>query len=134
MPISIDTRKADVARAAVSAGATVVNDVSGLRFDPDIAKVAAESEYVLDDPPPRAFFIGFGDNSLDFQLRIFIEDVDNFSFIRDKVNMAIDREFRKANIEIAFPQRDIHIRSVDAVLPGMAKAAAADDEKDAKNE
>src|SRR5262249_32696296 len=42
VPISIDTRKASVARAAVAAGAAMVNDVSGLRHDPDLAAAAAE--------------------------------------------------------------------------------------------
>ena len=42
VPVSIDTRKAAVARAALSAGATIVNDVSGLS-DPDMAPVAAEA-------------------------------------------------------------------------------------------
>lgn len=42
VPISIDTRKAAVARAALEAGATMVNDVSGLKHDPSLAKVAAE--------------------------------------------------------------------------------------------
>jgi len=41
--VSIDTRKADVARAAVTAGAEIVNDVTGLRHDPSIAAVAAET-------------------------------------------------------------------------------------------
>ena len=43
-PISVDTRKAEVARAALAAGAAVVNDVSGLRFDPALADVAARAE------------------------------------------------------------------------------------------
>jgi dihydropteroate synthase len=43
-PISVDTRKAAVARAALDAGAVVINDVSGLGFDPDLAKVAVESQ------------------------------------------------------------------------------------------
>lgn len=43
VPLSIDTRKAAVAEAAIDAGASIVNDVSGLRFDPDLAKVAARS-------------------------------------------------------------------------------------------
>ncbi|WP_305041563.1 dihydropteroate synthase [Geoalkalibacter sp.] len=43
VPISIDTTKAAVARAAVAAGAEFINDVSGLRFDPEMARVAAES-------------------------------------------------------------------------------------------
>lgn len=41
-PLSIDTRKSAVARAAAAAGATVINDVTGLGHDPDIARVAAE--------------------------------------------------------------------------------------------
>ncbi len=40
LPISIDTTKAEVAEAAVPAGATILNDVSGLRFDPRLAEVA----------------------------------------------------------------------------------------------
>ena len=43
VPISIDTRRADVAEAALAAGACAVNDVSGLRADPDLAVVAARA-------------------------------------------------------------------------------------------
>ena len=43
-PVSIDTRKAEVARAALDAGAAVVNDVSGLRFDPGLAGVACDAQ------------------------------------------------------------------------------------------
>lgn len=42
-PISVDTYKAEVARQAVAAGATMINDVWGLRMDPDMARVAAET-------------------------------------------------------------------------------------------
>src|SRR5437667_348761 len=41
--VSVDTRKADVARAAIAAGAAVVNDVSGLAFDPELVRVAARA-------------------------------------------------------------------------------------------
>jgi dihydropteroate synthase len=47
VPISVDTTKAVVARAAVDAGATIVNDISGLRHDPEIAAVAADSGAAL---------------------------------------------------------------------------------------
>ena len=43
-PISVDTRKAEVARAALDAGAAVVNDVSGLQYDPGLAAVVARAE------------------------------------------------------------------------------------------
>lgn len=42
--ISVDTTKSSVARAAARAGASIINDVSGLTFDPEIIKVAAEEE------------------------------------------------------------------------------------------
>jgi dihydropteroate synthase len=47
IPISIDTTKSEVARAAVEAGAEILNDISGLRFDPAIADVAAETGAAL---------------------------------------------------------------------------------------
>lgn len=42
IPISIDTMKAEVARRAIEAGASIVNDISALRFDPDLGAVARE--------------------------------------------------------------------------------------------
>ncbi len=64
VPISIDTTKSQVARAAVEAGAEIVNDISGLRFDEEIAAVASEHRHwtgsnalagrVRDDAQPTA--------------------------------------------------------------------------------
>jgi dihydropteroate synthase len=42
VPISIDTYKSEVAKKALDAGASIVNDISGLRFDPEMAKVVSE--------------------------------------------------------------------------------------------
>jgi dihydropteroate synthase len=47
IPLSIDTSKASVARASVDAGAAMINDISGLRFDPALASVAARSGAAL---------------------------------------------------------------------------------------
>ena len=47
LPISIDTYKGEVARAALDAGATIINDISGLRFDPKMAQLAATSQVPL---------------------------------------------------------------------------------------
>jgi dihydropteroate synthase len=46
-PLSLDTRKSAVARAGIAAGASILNDVSGLRHDPDLARVAAETGAAL---------------------------------------------------------------------------------------
>ena len=47
VPISIDTYKAVVAQRAIEAGAEIINDISGLNFDPDLAKVAAKEVFPL---------------------------------------------------------------------------------------
>jgi dihydropteroate synthase len=47
IPLSVDTTKSEVARAAIQAGAEIINDVSGLRFDPAVASVASEAGAAL---------------------------------------------------------------------------------------
>jgi len=83
-------------------------------------EVAMENEDVLRDPPPSALFMGFGADSLEFELRAFTK-FETLLSVRDRLNMAIDRAFREAGIEIAFPQRDIHIRSVEDAFRSAAK-------------
>lgn len=95
----------------------------GIAYGSDIAKarrtlmkIARANKNVLDDPSPQVVFMGFGDSTLNFQLRLFLPHVDRRVETMDTVHEAIDREFRKAGIEIAFPQRDLHLRSVEAPL------------------
>ena len=47
IPIAVDTYKSEVARAAIDLGASLINDISALRFDPRIAEVAARSRSAL---------------------------------------------------------------------------------------
>jgi potassium efflux system protein len=82
-----------------------------------LLKCAKSCPHTLDEPPPTAMFLGFGDSSLDFELRVFIPNMDVFNESRDALHLAIDNAFRKAGVEIAFPQRDLHLRSVRAELP-----------------
>ena len=50
-------------------------------------------------------------------LKCFLPNLDNRGTVIHELHMAIDREFRKAGIEIAFPQQDVHVRSIDVPLP-----------------
>ena len=77
-----------------------------------LINIAKNNKYVLEDPQPEAIFSSFGDSTLDFELRIFLPNSDLRVATRHDLLMQIDHEFREENIEIAFPQRDIHIRSV----------------------
>lgn len=85
----------------------------------DILKeVAVNHPMVLEDPAPSALFVGFGDSSLDFELRCYIADVSKRLFVRSDLGQYVDRRFREEHVEIPFPQRDLHLRSVDAELIG----------------
>ncbi|MEN0020031.1 MAG: mechanosensitive ion channel domain-containing protein [Planctomycetota bacterium] len=74
--------------------------------------VASRAKNVLEDPKPFVVFNGFGDSTLNFELRVFIPHVNHIISVRHELHMLILEEFRKADIEIAFPQRDLHIRSI----------------------
>lgn len=69
-------------------------------------------------PEPIVLFMSFGDSSLDFELRCFVHDIRSWPVVRSDINFAVDREFRKANIQIPFPQRDVHIISPHLSKPG----------------
>jgi dihydropteroate synthase len=85
-PVSVDTYKPAVARAAIAAGASIVNDVSGLR-DPELAEVCAESSAALvvmhtrAAPKQKVF-----DRGLDGRV---LPDV--FAFLRERIDVALER-------------------------------------------
>ncbi|MCO4812705.1 MAG: mechanosensitive ion channel [Gammaproteobacteria bacterium] len=66
---------------------------------------------VLDEPEPRVFFIGFGDSSLDFSLRVHARQLADRLPLMHAVHNAILKALREHGIEIPFPQRDLHIQS-----------------------
>jgi potassium efflux system protein len=74
-----------------------------------LVKAAKANALVLAAPEPQAVFLGFGDNSLNFELRVFINGIDDWIPVLHKLNQTVDREFRKAGITISFPQRDVHL-------------------------
>lgn len=72
--------------------------------------VAADHPKVLDDPAPIASFEQFADSSLNLQLRAYLPDMNNRIGTITELHTEIDKRFAAAGIEIAFPQRDVHIR------------------------
>jgi potassium efflux system protein len=83
-------------------------------------RAADENEHVLREPRPQVLFLGFGDSALQFELRVFSPDVERRLLIKHQLHLAVDAGFRAAGIEIAFPQRDLHLRSTPrpAQAPG----------------
>ncbi len=82
-----------------------------------LREIAAANPLALKDPAPIVLFTGFGASSLDFELRVFISGIENYLSVWHNINCAIDDAFRKAGIEIAFPQQDVHVRSIEGSLP-----------------
>jgi potassium efflux system protein len=76
---------------------------------------------VLKYPKPEVLFIDHADSALIFRLRIWVH-VDDYWEVPSKIRFDIDRRFRELGIEIAFPQRDLHIRSADPSI--FAKGSA----------
>ena len=76
-----------------------------------LLQIADEHPLLLKDPAPFATFEGFGDSTLNLVLRAFLPDLSNRLKTITELHETIDAAFKKAGIEIAFPQRDIHIRS-----------------------
>jgi potassium efflux system protein len=99
----------------------------GVAYGSDVAlarrllqTVAEDHPLVLSQPAPIAIFDGFGESSLDFRLHVFLAAIGTRNHVRDELNAAIDAAFRAHGIEIPFPQRDLHIRTV---APAPADAA-----------
>ena len=82
--------------------------------------VAREHPLVMKDPPPHVVFESFGASALNFVMRCYLPNLDNRLTVIHELHVAVDREFRAAGIEIAFPQQDVHIRSLEVPLPKMS--------------
>lgn len=71
---------------------------------------------VLTDPAPAARLLHFGDNGIELELRVWIQDPEaGLANVRSDINIAIWRAFKQAGIVIPYPQRDLHI--VNGGLP-----------------
>lgn len=98
-----------VTRVVISVGVSYDSDDElALRI---LKQVVDEAPLALKDPEPSVYFLGFGDSSLDYNLRVFVEDLEDRLPVTDDIHRRIRRAFKEHNIEIPFPQRDLHIRS-----------------------
>jgi len=91
----------------------------GVAYGSDVKKVrqallaaASENANTLKDPAPSVFLEKFGENSIDFELVVWSSEMSyRPRRYRSDLNFAMEQKLREAGIEIAFPQRDLHIRS-----------------------
>jgi potassium efflux system protein len=91
----------------------------GIAYDSDIElayqvmiDTVKSTPMVLEEPEPSVLMIGFGDSSLNFSIRIFVSELPNRLPVMHDLHFRLVKALREHGIEIPFPQRDIHIRSV----------------------
>ncbi|MCO4781448.1 MAG: mechanosensitive ion channel [Candidatus Cloacimonetes bacterium] len=81
-----------------------------LKIKEILYKVASRCDRVLTTPEPFVMFQGYGASSIDFELRVYIGTIANYTFIWDQLYTEIFEEFKKEDIEIPFNQVDLHIK------------------------
>jgi small-conductance mechanosensitive channel len=71
--------------------------------------VALANEGILKNPPPRGLFMGYGDSSINFELRAWTDQFANWGLIRSELASAVYDAVYAAGMSFPFPQRDVHV-------------------------
>jgi small-conductance mechanosensitive channel len=98
----------------------------GVAYDSDLEQArklllesAAATPRVLTDPEPSCYLLGFGDNSVNLELRVWINDPQNgINPVKSEILWAIWRSFREHGVVLPFPQRDLHLKTEVKVRTG----------------
>ncbi|MBF0118333.1 MAG: mechanosensitive ion channel [Desulfobacterales bacterium] len=95
----------------------------GVAYGTDIDKVKniiwtiiQDQKEILKKPEPDIIFMNHGASSLDFEIYVYIPHPKLKLLIIDRLNYLINKEFKENNVEIPFPQTDIHIKKIDQTL------------------
>jgi small-conductance mechanosensitive channel len=86
-----------------------------------LMEVTRSTDGIATKPEPTVLFVGFGTNSLDFAIRSWTNNFDEWVKIRSALTVRVHDALKDAGIEIPFPQHDLHLRSVS---PGVSAALA----------
>ena len=82
------------------------------RAEAVLLRCASEQPSVLREPAAYVYFNQFGDSTLNLELRVFLPHVDHLVPVKHGLHTRIAEAFKREGLEIAFPQRDLHIKSI----------------------
>ncbi|MEZ4367625.1 MAG: mechanosensitive ion channel [Kofleriaceae bacterium] len=97
-------------RISVDVGVAYGSDLEVVRAA--LLEVAAASDHVLAAPAPMVLMRGFGDSSLDVSLVVWIADARTDLIVASELRFAIDATFRRRDVTIPFPQRDLWVKTL----------------------
>ena len=116
------TLSSSVTRLIVPVGIAYGSDTDAAREI--ILDAVKEIPKVLSRPSPQVLFLGFGESSLDFEIRLFLNNFEDRFPIQHAIHTEVNKALEAAGISIPFPQRDMNIVGLDKSLDIQSKTVS----------